>query len=36
MAFEERYSVFAERTAREIVAEKPKEAKERKKRNRTS
>jgi hypothetical protein len=35
MAFEERYSVSAERAARETVAEKSEELKGRKKRNRT-
>jgi hypothetical protein len=36
MAFEKEYSISAERAAREIVAEKPKETKKRKKRNRIS
>jgi hypothetical protein len=36
MIFEKRYSVSIERAARETVAEKSKELKRRKKRNRTS
>jgi hypothetical protein len=36
MIFEEKYSISAERAARETVTEKPEETKRRKKRNRTS
>jgi hypothetical protein len=36
MTFEERYSISAERAARETVAEKPKKIRERKKKNRIS
>jgi hypothetical protein len=36
MIFEKKYSIFAERAARETVAEKSKKSKRRKKRNRIS
>jgi hypothetical protein len=35
MIFEEEYSIFIKRAAREAVAEKPEKLRERKKRNKT-